>query len=87
MRYFYKDMNKGIDYARNGRFASGKGGGNGLYYSMGKGKGAVVGESSSIIPTGVTMAKEKIINMLQKAGYGDVAGNSPSPTAIHYQLN
>ena len=31
---------------RNGRFASGKGGGMGLYYSMGKGKGEVVGASS-----------------------------------------
>ena len=30
----------------NGQFASGKGGGVGLYYSMGKGKGAIVGESS-----------------------------------------
>lgn len=30
----------------NGQFASGKGGGMGLYYSMGKGKGEVVGASS-----------------------------------------
>ena len=32
----------------NGRFASGAGGGEGLYYSMGKGKGAIVGASSSL---------------------------------------
>ena len=41
---------------RNGRFASGKGGGNGLYYSMGKGKGAVVGATSSLAPTKDTVA-------------------------------
>ena len=33
---------------RNGQFASGAGGGMGLYYSMGKGKGAVVGASSPL---------------------------------------
>ena len=31
---------------RNGQFASGAGGGMGLYYSMGKGRGEVVGKSS-----------------------------------------
>lgn len=36
---------------RTGQFASGKGGGMGLYYSMGKGKGEVVGASSSLVPT------------------------------------
>lgn len=37
---------------RNGRFASGKGGANGLYYSMGKGKGgAVVGASTHLTAT------------------------------------
>ena len=34
----------------NGQFASGAGGGVGLYYSMGKGKGAIVGESSKLDP-------------------------------------
>lgn len=33
---------------QNGQFASGKGGGVGLYYSMGKGKGAIVGASSKL---------------------------------------
>lgn len=33
---------------RTGQFASGKGGGMGLYYSMGKGKGEVVGASSPV---------------------------------------
>lgn len=32
----------------NGQFASGKGGGEGLYYSMGKGRGEVVGASSPV---------------------------------------
>ena len=41
---------------RNGRFASGAGGGMGLYYSMGKGKGAVVGATSSLAPTKDTVA-------------------------------
>lgn len=36
---------------RTGQFASGKGGGMGLYYSMGKGRGEVVGASSSLVPT------------------------------------
>lgn len=51
----------------NGQFASGKGGGYGLYYSMGKGKGAVVGNSSPwIAPTFKPSVKdevsEKILN-------------------------
>lgn len=39
----------------NGQFASGKGGGYGLYYSMGKGRGEVVGASSSLTPTSETV--------------------------------
>ena len=42
---------------RNGRFASGAGGGTGLYYSMGKGKGAVVGATSDLSPVAQIAAK------------------------------
>jgi hypothetical protein len=59
----------------NGQFASGKGGGMGLYYSMGKGKGAIVGESSSLVPSAVRTAQKKIENILVKAGYGDIVGD------------
>ena len=44
----------------NGRFASGAGGGAGLYYSMGKGKGEIIGASSPYQPPRKTLDKTKI---------------------------
>ena len=49
---------------RNGRFASGKGGGNGLYYSMGKGRGAVVGASTHL--TATKIAREEASKVEQE---------------------
>jgi len=43
----------------NGRFASGKGGGYGLYYSMGKGRGEVVGAASDLVPDAVKQKAKK----------------------------
>lgn len=60
-----------------GRFASGAGGGAGLYYSMGKGKGEIIGASSSIIPPAVQTAKTKLENILSKnRSDGDIVGNT-----------
>lgn len=54
---------------RNGRFASGKGGGNGLYYSMGKGKGAVVGASTHL--TATIIAREEASKVEQEYYNGE----------------
>lgn len=54
----------------NGQFASGKGGGEGLYYSMGKGKGAIVGESSRYYNEG------EIKQAGQMYGMEDVSGRT-----------
>lgn len=44
----------------NGQFASGKSGGEGLFYSMGKGKGgAVVGAASDLVPDAVKQKAKK----------------------------
>jgi hypothetical protein len=53
----------------NGRFASGKGGGTGLYYSMGKGKGAVVGASTHL--TATIIAREEASKVEQEYYNGE----------------
>lgn len=53
----------------NGQFASGKGGGTGLYYSMGKGKGAVVGASTHL--TATIIAREEASKVEQEYYNGE----------------
>lgn len=67
---------------RTGQFASGKGGGMGLYYSMGKGRGEIVGASSKWnSPKGQTaaeseQAKEEIIASISIDGIKKKAQNA-----------
>ena len=66
---------------RTGQFASGKGGGTGLYYSMGKGKGEIVGASSKWNSPKVQTAaeseqvKEDIIESIRIEGIKKKAQN------------
>ena len=75
----------------NGRFASGAGGGEGLYYSMGKGKGAIVGSYSDVaskttfVPSPLT--KGGISSKIEDGKHGDFTDkvNELKKSGIEYK--